>query len=292
MTQRIGGQRSVTTVRLNVMLTVRRWQLAADLKRLREAAGLKPEETAHRLGISLRTLYRAEFPGGTLPKERVLREMLGLYGADPATTARLVELRGEAKQRGWWVAYRDVLDDVYVGLEDAADSIRTWQTLVVPGLLQTEEYARAIVEGVRPGDPDNARRVETRVLRRARFNGRADPPQLHALIDEGVLIRQVGDPEIMRDQISYLKTVSRRPNITIQIVPLRGTAHPGMAGSFVLLGFSDYSAGVAYVESRAGDLYPEDEPTLAGFSIDWSRIHGAALTPEESVSLLTDLLEG
>lgn len=277
------------------MPTIRRRTLAAELKLLRERAGLTPAEAAKRLDVSVRTVNRAERHGEVLlPKEAVLRGMLALYGADSATTARLAALRAEAKrhQRGWWVAYRDVLDDTYVRLEEAASQIDTWQPVVVPGLLQTEEYARALIEGIHPGDPDNPRRVEARVMRRTRFNGRQDSATLHAIIDESVLRRQVGDTDMMRDQISYLKTISRRSNVTVQIVPLGAGAHPGFAGPFVRLKFDEDDSETVYVESRAGELYPEDAPTLAGFNIDWGHIHGVALSPDESAEFLADLLEG
>jgi transcriptional regulator with XRE-family HTH domain len=274
------------------MPTVRQRRLAADLKALREDAGLKPEQTAERLGISIRTLRRAEQPGATLPKVDVLHGMLGLYGADNATAARLVKLRDEAKrnQRGWWVAYKDILDQTYLGLEEDATAIRTWENVFMPGLLQTEAYAAAIIEGIHPGDEDNARRVEARVRRRIRFNARS--ARLHALIDESVLHRTVGSPSVMWQQLATLRAAALRPNITIQIVPLNVGAHPGMVGSFVVFNFADDPADIVYVESRAGDLIPEDEPTLAGINIDWGRIHGVALTPEQSARHIADLLEG
>lgn len=276
------------------MATVRELLLAAELKRLREAAGVKPDTVATELDIDKSTVHRIE-RAATIPKDGILLGMLGLYGADSATTAELTQLRVEAKrhQRGWWGAYKDVFNDTtYLGLEDGASTIRTWQNMFIPGLLQTEDYARAVFEGIRPGDPDNQRRVEARAVRRTRFNGRADA-RLHALLDESVLHRQVGDRDTMRQQVSALRVAAtRRPNIAVQIVPLSVGAHPGMVGSFVLLGFHDIDSEFAYVESRAGNLFPEDAPALSGFNIDWGRIHGAALTPEESAAKLADLLEG
>jgi transcriptional regulator with XRE-family HTH domain len=274
------------------MPTVRQRRLAAGIKALREAAALKPEEAAERLGISVSTVRRAEQPGATLPKDDVLRGMLGLYGADHETAANLMKIRYEAKrhQRGWWVPYRDIADHTYLCMEEDATFIRNWENVFVPGLLQTEEYARAIIEGVFPGHPDNPRRVEARVMRRARFNNRA--PRFHAIIDEGVLHRKVCSTDVMWQQIATLRAAASRPNITIQIVPLGIGAHPGMAGSFVLFNFDGDPETMVYVESRAGDLIPEDELTRTGINIDWGRIHGAALSPEESAMRFADLLEG
>lgn len=273
------------------MGTVRQRRLARDLKHLRETSNLKPEQAADRIGISLSTIQRIE-RGATLPKAGVLRSMLELYTTDSGARSTLTDLWHQARRRGWWIGYGDILDGTYVGLEDDAASVRSWQALAVPGLLQTEEYSRETLEVFRPGDPENQRRVEARMLRRTRFNRREDPPRLHAILDEAVLRRVVGGPEVTRDQLSYLKAAARRPNITIQVVPFAAGAHPGMAGSFVLLGFTEpEDPEVAYVESRAGDLYPEDELTLAGLNIDFSRIADAALPPDESEALLAELTD-
>jgi hypothetical protein len=164
--------------------------------------------------------------------------------------------------------------------------------MAVPGLLQTERYARAMIEAIHLDQENNQRRLEARVLRRVRFANRENPPGLHAILDESVLRRQVGEPVVMREQIAYLAAMAELPHVTIQIVPFSYGAYPGVAGPFVLLGFSseDYP-DVAYVESRAGDLYPEGELDLTGFSLDFGRIAEAAITPEESAKLLADLLE-
>lgn len=274
------------------MATVRQRKLARELKELREATGLDVDQAAERLGVSPSTIHRIE-RGAYRPKELVLRNMLALYGADSSRSAMLVDLWHQARQRGWWIAYGDVLTGTYIGLEDEASTIRTYEGTVVPGLLQTEEYARALLGGLRPGDlRRNQRIVEARALRRTKFNGRGDPPSLHAILGEAALRQLVGGAEVMRDQISYLKAMTRRKNIRIQVVPFERGAHPGMTGSFVILGFSDESdPTVAYAETRAGDLFPEDELALAGLTIDWDRLAEMALTPEESVSMLTDLLK-
>lgn len=273
------------------MGTVRQRRLARDLEQLRENSNLKREQAAARLGISLSTIQRIE-RGATLPKATVLNSMLDLYTTDTAIRSTLTDLWQQARRRGWWIGYGDILDGTYVGLEDEAATIRSWQALAVPGLLQTEEYARETLEAFRPGDPENQRRVEARMLRRIRFNRLDHPPHLHAILDEAVLRRTVGGVEIIRDQVAHLKAATRRSNITIQVVPFAAGAHPGMAGSFVLLGFDNpEDPEVAYVESRAGDLYPEDEPTLARFNIDFSRIADAALSPQESEEFLAELTD-
>lgn len=272
------------------MPTVRRRRLGAALKKLREATALKPEQVAAELDVDRTTVNRIE-RGATVPKENILLGMLGLYGADSATSAELRQLRAEAQhnQRGWWLPYKRIADPTFLDMEETATRVRNWENMFVPGLLQTEDYARAIIEGIFPGHPHNPQRIEARVMRRTKFNSRS--ALLHALIDENVLHRKVGAPEVMREQIQSLRGAALRPNITIQIVPLSVGVHPGMAGSFVLFDFDDDPLNSVYVESRAGDLIPEDEPTLAGINIDWGRIHGAALTPEDSATLLAELLQ-
>lgn len=274
------------------MATVRQRRLATELKELRNATNLEQREVADRLQVSLSTVQRIE-RAAFLPKLPVLRAMLVLYGADSARSAMVMDLWQQARQRGWWISYGDVLAGTYVGLEDEATTIRTYEGFVVPGLLQTEEYARSLLEGIRSGDSKrNQRIVEARAVRRTRFNGRDDPPTLHVILGEAALRQQVGGPDIMRDQIFYLKAQTRRPNVTIQIVPFGHGAHPGMSGSFVLLGFAEETDPVVcYVESRAGDLFPEDELLLAGLSATWDRLVDTALTPEESAGMLADLLK-
>lgn len=285
--------RTPTTHRVDetlcVVVTIRQRWLGGDLKRLRLETGLTVQQVAIRIQVSESTVQRIE-RGDTPPKERVLHSLLELYGPDSRRAAVLIDLWHKARSRGWWLPYNDFAG-VFVDLEDSAASIRSWQTNLVPGLLQTEEYARATIEAVLPDSPDNPRRVEFRVLRRTRFNQRPDPPDLHAILDEAVIRRQVGGLEVWRDQVGYLKKMAERPNITIQIVPFARGEHVGMVGPRVLLGFSneDYP-DVAYVETPAGDLYPEDELSLARFDNEWGRIAKAALTSEESAGMLADLL--
>lgn len=273
------------------MVNVRQRRLGNELKRARENAGLSVQEVADRVEVSASTIQRAE-RGAYVPRDAAFRRILALYGTDSAKAGDLLEMRRQAKVDSWWIGYGDIHAGTYLDLEDSANGIRAYETTVVPGLLQTEEYAAALIEAIRPGDRDNSRRVEVRALRRVRFNRRSDPPAFHAIIDEAVLRRKVGGHSAMWDQIAYLKAATARPNITLQVVPFDLGAYAGQLGPFTLLDFAsaDYPQ-VPYVETRAGDLYPEDRPTTEGLNIEWGRLSGAALSPDESVKFLAGMLE-
>lgn len=269
--------------------TIRSWRLGRELTQLRETAGLSRDEAADELDWSPRTIVRVE-KGETVPSARNLTVMLELYGADEDTTGRLELLRRDARRRGWWVAF-GVFDGVFVALEDDADLIRVFEPLLVPGLLQIEEYARAVTTATRSEDADAEcdRHVRARLARQPLLSRTNPPaPRLHVIVDEAALRRQVGGPQVMRAQLSRLWELAGRPNITIQVVPYSAGAHAGMHGPFVLLSFADHP-DIVYVESRAGDLYPESRPATSRFNSDWDSLTSAALTAEESRELLLTL---
>lgn len=262
-----------------------------SLSELREEAKLSVQAVADRIEVSTSTIQRIE-RGAFLPKEPVLRRLLELYGPDSARAAIILARWHQAKTRGWWAAFSDLLaDDAFIAFEQTATTIRTWQPFIVPGLLQTEDYARAMINAMFPGSKDNVRRVELRIGRRIRFNERTPAPQLHVILDEAVIRRPVGGPEIMRDQLGYLKKIAGRPNITLQIIPFTAGEHVGMLGPRVLLGHEGEHPNVVLVETPAGDLYPEDERSLRRFDDEWEHLRKAARSPEESVEMLADLLK-
>ena len=273
------------------MATIRSRRLGRALQQLRVDAGLDREEVARELECSVRTLERTE-KGSTVPSVPDFESMLALYGGTtPDQAAVLRELRKNAKRRGWWAAFGDVLDGTYVGFEDEAQTIRSFQAQVIPGLLQTEEYSRAILDAVRPDDPEgNEVRVRARMARKPLLR-RADPPapDLYVVLDEAALRRQVGSPAIMRAQLSELWSASQKPNIRIQIVPFTAGAHAGAQGSFVILSFGPYDPDVIYVEGRAGDLYPESAKAINTFNLDWERLLKVSLSPQESAEMLADM---
>jgi transcriptional regulator with XRE-family HTH domain len=270
--------------------TLRGRRLAVELMRRREASGLSREEAARRLEWSTSTIFRIE-TGRNRPQPGNVRVLLDLYGVTGSERDGLIQLAREARQPGWWHSFRDVLPnpyEVYIGLEGGAASIRNFEPVVVPGLLQTEEYARAMFKGgPRELDRDDIeRRVEVR-LARQQILTRDDRPRLWAVIDEAVIHRLVGDPAVMRAQLGHLIDTAEQGKTTLQVVPYRAGAHAGTTGPFVILDFpepTDHS--VVYVETLAGDIYLEERADVNRYTIAFDRLLAAALHPDDSVRLL------
>jgi transcriptional regulator with XRE-family HTH domain len=254
------------------------------------APGWKIERIASDLGWSRAKLDRIE-SGTTTPKEFDLRAALELYGADSDQRARLIELRREARKRGWWTSYGDVFSGSYVAWEHEAARIRDWQPQVIPGLLQTEDYARAVIKGARPADSPESieRRVQARMARRTLL-GRHDAPRLHAIIDESALLRQVGGGGVLRQQLRFLIDCTQRPNVATQILPLSTGAHPGVDGAFIILSYDDqFVPDIPYSEGPFGDLYPESATEVARITKAWEHLASKALSLEASTELLMEL---
>jgi transcriptional regulator with XRE-family HTH domain len=270
--------------------TIRSRRLGQRLRDLRERTGLSPDEAATRLGWSRPKLVRFE-TASQVPKPADVTAMCELYGAASNEQALLAQLATDAGKRGWWTAYGDVLTGSYVADEAEAAHIRTWEPLLVPGLLQTEPYAWAVIEAGRAASPDDAqRRVMARMARRTLLS-RPDAPQLDAIIDEAALRRPVGGPAVMTEQLREL--LRPRPNVTIRTVPFRAGVHPGLEGGFVLLDFPpDTSLPTeVYAESIAGDIYPESADQITRINLAYERIGQVALPPDESATLIRQITE-
>src|SRR5690606_34758935 len=197
----------------------------------------------------------------------------------------------EARQKGWWHPYSTVLTGAYVGLEAAAGSIRAYEQQVVPGLLQTEEYARALIRAARPDI--TAEEVEKRVrVRRNRQSllSQDDPIDLWVVLDETVVSRPVGGDAVMRDQLEYLVKAADLPNVTLQILPFEAGAHAGMDGTFTILDFPEPGdPAVVYAENATGGLFLEKPEELQKYVFIFDHIRAAAMRPEESVDLIAKL---
>src|SRR5437764_9696656 len=217
--------------------TIRRRRLASELRRLREAAELTIDEVGEKLECSASKISRIETGHvGVTPRD--VRDMLELYGMTGDEREALVQLAREARRQGWWHAYKEVFTGTFVGLEADASSLRAFQPLLVPGLLQTETYARAVIRAMRP-DADESeiqRRVAARTARQELLI-EENPPAFWAVIDEAVLHRVVGGPDVMAHQTRRLAEAAQMPHVTIQVVPFGAGAHPGMEGPFLVLGF-------------------------------------------------------
>lgn len=271
--------------------TVRHRRLARELRRHREKAGLSTDFAASQLGWSRSKLVRFE-SARTRPTPADVTAALGLYGADTAERVTLVELAKQARQRGWWTAYADVFQSSYVALEDEAAAIRSWQVQVVPGLLQTEAYARAVIKASGIENDDGLeRRLRARVTRKTLLT-RSSAPELHVILDEGVLRRGPADPEVMREQLSALQAAARRPNVTLQVLPYSAGMHAALDGAFVVLEYAEPAdPDVAYIEGIGGEVYVESTQQVNRIRVRFDGICDAALTPDESVAFIATTLK-
>lgn len=270
--------------------TVRGRRLARELRKLREEQGLTLQEVADRLDWSRATVSRLE-TSQTRPKPGDIADILDLYGVPSPARDALITLARQAGQRGWWTAYQDVFAGSYVALEDEASDIRTWDPQLVHGLLQTEDYSRAVITAGRllPGPEDIERRIAARKIRQALLD-RTDAPRLHVIFDEAVLHRPIGGEKVMRAQLDSLATaVESRPSVTIQVLPYTAKEHAGLDGRFTILSYPDPAdPDIAYVEGTMGDVYLESAEAIAKHRDRFDRIKAAALSPEDSAHLIAE----
>lgn len=276
--------------------TMRRRALGLELRSLRESAGLTSEETAARMGWHPSKMTRLESGRSGLRVHEVTG-LLDLFGVtDEEQRASLEGLAREGKRRTWWQPYNDVLSQQYMNLiafESEAQSIRNYELAMVPGLLQTPDYARAITRGLRPdysSDEVNAL-VDVRLHRQNQALSREEPLQLWAILDESVIRRTVGDAKVMTQQLQALAEVSERPNITLQVLPFTAGVHIGLLGSFVILEFPIRSdLDVVYVEGQGSIVYLEREQDRTTYGHAFNLLRAAALDVEPSRELITRVM--
>jgi len=272
--------------------TIRRRRLGAELRRRREAARVTIETVADRLECSASKISRIE-TGHTTATPRDVRDMLEIYGVVGAEADELVQISREARQKGWWHPYSTVLTGAYVGLEAAAQSVRAYEQQVVPGLLQTEEYAKAMIRAARPdiGAEEVERRVRVRLGRQTLLT-QGDPIDLWVVLDEAVVSRPVGGDAVMRAQLERLVAAADAPNVTLQVLPFEAGAHAGMDGTFAILSFPEPGdPDVVFAENATGGLFLEKSDELRKYVFIFDHIRAAALRPEDSVALLAKLAE-
>jgi transcriptional regulator with XRE-family HTH domain len=272
---------------------VRRRQLMTELKRLREATGLTQEDVAGQLDWHPTKIMRIE-TGRTAPHPNDVRVMLGLYGvADIGILASLLKLAKDARQRGWWYSYKDVLlsrFELFLGLESEADSIRDFELSMIPGLLQTDDYARELIRGLMAFDvAEIERRVELRMARQQILD-REDAPHLWAILDEAAVHRVVGGKAIMKAQLLHLANSAEHGRTTIQVLPFSAGPHPGQAGPFIILGFAEpIEPEVVYMETVGGNLYVDKSEEVRLFTTVFDQLRAVALSPSQSAAMLQAL---
>lgn len=269
--------------------------LGSQLRRLREARGITRDDAGYAIRGSGSKISRMEL-GRVGFKERDIVDLLDLYGVDKAEADALVTLAKEANSPGWWHNYSDLLPDwfqVYVGLEEAASLIRLYEVQFVPGLLQTPEYARAVIELGQPSAPPEEveRRVSLRMARQALFS-KADGPRLWAVLDEAALRRPIGGEEVMRGQLAHLIEAAREPNITLQVVPFRSGGHAAEAGAFTIMRFPETDLpDVVYLEHLTSALYLDKREDVERYTEVMERLSVEGESPEHTVDILSGMLE-
>ncbi|MFG1889412.1 helix-turn-helix domain-containing protein [Micromonospora sp. NPDC049051] len=270
--------------------------LGAQLRRLRESSGVTREGAGWEIRASESKISRMEL-GRVGFKERDVADLLTLYGVTAsAEREALLKLARDANSPGWWHRYGDVLPgwfQSYLGLEAAAVLIRSYEVQFVPGLLQTREYARAVVllgHG-RAAPTEIERRVALR-MQRQRLLHRERPPQLWAVVDEAALRRPIGGPRVMRDQVTALIEATKSPNIRLQVIPFAAGGHAAAGGAFTILRFGDQELpDIVYIEQLTSALYLDKRDDLDYYAVAMERLCVEAEPPERTPEILGGILD-
>jgi len=287
----------VTQDSSHVSATVRRWQLTETLRQLREQARLTHDQVVAELRKGQGKWSRPKLSRienreqGVKPRE--VEQLLDVYGVtDQALRDWLVELAGTAHERGWVVDIRKNLPQdfhAFLNWEVALVASRQFETLLVPGLLQTAEYARALITGINPGlaEDEVERRVAARITRQ-QILARTTPAHLHVILDAGVLERPVGTPLVMRNQLRRLAEATDASNITIQVLPKVVGASPALEGPFSILTLPDPIPDVGYSEGPWRAVYIEDRDDVRAYTLRFGILTEQSLSQADSVALITD----
>jgi transcriptional regulator with XRE-family HTH domain len=275
--------------------TVRLRRLAAELRRLRAQAELSREHVEEQTGVNEGTLYRIE-TARARPQRRTLVALLNLYQVDDPLRSDLLDLARSANGQGWLRPYHSELPEeyaAYISFEAEARSVRNYESLYIPGLLQTEDYARAVITGTLPMATQTE--VQQRVQARMERQELLQPGQtleLWAIVDEAAIRRMTGSPKIMRAQLAHLLEAADQPNVTLQVITFEVGAHPGMPGSFIYMEFGEPGdPELVYVDTLAGDLFLEAEPDVRRYAAMFDHLRAIALSPAQTANMISQLAE-
>lgn len=272
--------------------TLRRRRLAARLRQLREQAGMTITEVARAVEWTPSKMTWIEANRGKRPNPNDVRLLCGVYGVEEPEQEYLIQLARDGRKKGWWDPYVETLPNPYhsyVGLEAEAATMLNYEPLIIPGLLQTEDYARAMIRAAEPeiSAADVETRVEVRLTRQAGL-GQEPPLRLVAVLDEAALHRQVGGPETMRAQLQHLiEATEKFPRVTVQVIPFGRGAYPSMTNGFVILQYPEQrDPDAAYVENAAGGLWLEEAEEVGRHHVAFQHLLGAANNPNATIRLI------
>jgi hypothetical protein len=270
--------------------SVRRRRLSRELRRLREETDLTADEVGRRLEWSQGKLSAMETNKWKRPNPRDIKDLCELYGTDDATRDALMNMARESRKRGWWEEYGNVLDPGYVGFEQEARSLHTYQPLVIPGLLQTPAYIRALARADMVRDPAEIdRRVEMRMTRQEILR-HWDPLKLWVVVDEAALHRDFGTPGDRKEQLQRLIDTDDLENVILQVLPFSAGLHAGLACGFVILSYAD-DPSIVYMETGGGNaLYLETPKDLERHSLKFQHLQASALAPDASIRFMSDMI--
>ncbi len=269
-------------------------RVAGELRRLRARSGHSCKTVGEALGISASKISRIETNRIGLQSDEVAA-LLGFYQVAKPLREELLDLVRRAAEPGWWQVQGSRLPELWqelIDFERSATAITNYEPLLIPGLLQTADYAGVLISAANPGLSDDE--VEALVAARAARQtllGRPRPPRLHALLEEGVLRRVVGDPGLMRRQVRHLEDAATRSNVTVQVVPTAAGAHPGLEGPFVILEF-DGDPTIVHLETRRGSAFLDEDEDIAETTIALQHLQRIALSPDDSLDLLVEIARG
>ena len=275
--------------------TVLKILLGAQLRRLREDAGVSRDDAGYHIRASGSKISRLEL-GRVSFKERDVADLLDFYGVSGEHKEQLLQLAHEANATPWWQKYREVVPDwfqVYVGLEEAAALIRIYEVQFVPGLLQTEDYARAVVvqgaPGLSPEEIDS--RVAVRMGRQKLFS-RENPARLWAIVDEAALRRPIGSRDVLAGQVNRLIDATSEPNITLQVMPFKHGGHAAEGGAFTIMRFPEADLpDMVYMEYLTGAHYIDKPEDVEVYAAVMERLSVAGTSPEKTRDILGDILK-
>ncbi|HEX9040403.1 MAG TPA: helix-turn-helix transcriptional regulator [Trebonia sp.] len=272
--------------------TIRQRELGLRLRRLRTGLGLTVEDVAEKLMCSTAKISRLE-TGARRPVPRDVRDLCALYNVDESAAAELMKLTREAREQGWWTHYEDLNLSPYIGLEQDASSITAYSMYYLQGLVQTEDYARAIIRALAPKMEPSIlqQRVEAR-LRRQELLEQASPPNYRLLLDEAALRRPVGGHAVMAAQIAKILKLSAEGKVRVQVVPFAVGAYSVVDIGFTLLEFSEpVLPPVVFVEGLLGGQYYERPTDVARYRESIENVRDSALSPRESEQRLVEMQE-
>lgn len=276
--------------------SVRRRRLAAELQRLRKEAQLTRDHVAEHAGCSPVTVTRIESATSSAAVGLVAM-MLDLYGVTDEHREALLQLARDARKRGWWYKVSEAIPEwvqSYVGLEEEAATFQEYQPEFVPGLLQTEGYARVVMKSAPlvPSDEELERRLSIRMERQARVLERANPPEMWFILNEAIIRRPVGEAETVREQLRRLIQLSEANHITLQILPFSAGVHPAMDGGFTILSFPKRSdPDTVYVEYWQGSVYLEDRSEVGAYVLLFNHLRARALGPDQTRRLMAQAVQ-